>query len=348
MKKNWQRIVDWELWPFYLIYAPLVFIWGYYFLKAKRFWFFAPVNPSLDFSGFEGETKKEMFEQLNKDIYPNTIYINPQTNFESILQQMQQAGLKFPVAVKPDIGTHGLCFRKIDNEEQLKKYHTTLPVEYVLQDMIEWPIELSIFYVRYPNEAKGNVTGFISKEYLQVVGDGKSTLKQLIEEHPRARFRLEEMENKHRSKLNNIIPKNEHFFLSITGNHNRGAKFINLYKEIDNDLVDVFDHISNHTKHFYYGRYDVKTTSIEDLKKGKNISVLEFNGVGAEPNHIYDCNMTYFQALKVIATHWGHMYKIGKLNNEQGVPYINFIQGWKHLRKAKAFYQILEKYDLEC
>lgn len=348
MKRTWQRITDWELWPFYLIYTPLVLVWGYYVVRAKRFWFFAPVNPSLDFSGFEGETKKEMFEQLSKDVYPNTIYISPAMPFGKVLQQMEEAGLQFPIAVKPDIGTKGLCFRKIDNEEQLLKYHQTLPVDYVLQDMIEWPVELSVFYVRYPNAPKGEVTGFIAKEYLHVVGNGQSTLLQLMEAHPRASFRLEELTNKHRSSLNNIIPANHTYFLSITGNHNRGAKFINLYKEIDADLVKVFDHISNHTKHFYYGRYDVKTTSIEDLKRGKNIAVLEFNGVGAEPNHIYDCNMNYFQALKVIATHWGHMYRIGKLNNKEGVPYKSFVAGLKHLRKAKAFYQRLEHYDSIC
>ena len=32
--------------------------------------------------------------------------------------------------------------------------------------------------------------------------------------------------------------------------------------------------------------------SIEDLKNGKNFSILEFNGCGAEPNHIYDASMT--------------------------------------------------------
>lgn len=348
MKKIWQRFTDWELWPFYLIYTPLVFVWAYYVVKSKHFWFFSPVNPTLDFSGFEGETKKEMFEQLDKAVYPNSIYIKPKQDFAMVLQQIKDANLNFPLAVKPDIGTKGLCFRKIENEHQLQKYHEALPIEYIVQTMIEWPVELSVFYVRYPNEQKGNVTGFIAKEYLHVVGDGKSTLIQLIENHARAKFRLDELTNKHQSNLKKVIPSNEIYYLSITGNHNRGAKFLNLYKEIDEKLVNVFDKISNHTKHFYYGRYDVKTTSIEELKLGKNISILEFNGVGAEPNHIYDCNMSYFGALSVIAKHWGHMYRIGKLNHAQGVPYIGFIKGWKHLRKAQAFYQLLEQYDKQC
>ena len=49
---------------------------------------------------------------------------------------MKNAGLKFPVAAKPDVGTKGLLFRKIENEEQLKAYHSLLPFTYVIQEMI--------------------------------------------------------------------------------------------------------------------------------------------------------------------------------------------------------------------
>lgn len=348
MKKFWQQHTNWELWSFNIIYAPLIFVWGYYAIRAKRFWFFSPVNPSLDFSGFEGETKQEMFEQLDKEVYPNTIYIKPNETFKTILQRMQDAGLQYPVAVKPDIGTKGLCFRKIENDTQLLAYHKALPVDYLIQDMIEMPMELSVFYVRYPNEPKGRVTGMIAKEYLNVTGNGTSTLMELIENNPKAKNRVEELRKKHKDNLDKIIQANEVYYLSITGNHNRGAKFTNLHQQIDEKLVTVFDGISNHTKNFYYGRYDLKTTSIDDLKEGKNIAVLEFNGVGAEPNHIYDCNMSYWQALKTIANHWKYMYQIGKQNHKKGTPYIGFVKGLKHIKQAKAVYKKLEEYDLYC
>jgi hypothetical protein len=80
-------------------------------------------------------------------------------------------------------------------------------------------------------------------------------------------------------------------------------------------LVSVFDNISHFTDKFYYGRYDIKTTSIEDLKKGKNFQILEFNGCGAEPNHIYDCNMSLRKAYGVILHHWKVLYKISRYNH---------------------------------
>jgi hypothetical protein len=56
-----------------IIYAPLGFLWMYYAIKTRAFWFFSNVNPTLEFSGFEGEPKKEMYDQLPKQLYPNTI-----------------------------------------------------------------------------------------------------------------------------------------------------------------------------------------------------------------------------------------------------------------------------------
>ncbi len=334
------------MWPFYLIYTPLVFVWLYYFLRTKTFWYFSSVNPTLQFSGFEGETKKEMFDQLPKECYPTTIYINPQQSFESVVQKIATAQLKFPMAVKPDIGSKGLCFRKIDNIEQLKKYHTTLPFDYLIQTMIEWPLEVSVFYVRYPNSTTGKVTGFIAKEYMQVKGNGKASLLELIQQHPKAKYRLEELTAKHADHLYDIIAADAIYFLSITGNHNRGAKFINLHNEINESLTKVFDDLSNYSKHFYYGRFDVKAASLEDLKGGKNFSILEFNGTGAEPNHIYDCGMSYFTALNTIATHWKYMYEIGKINHANGVPYVNFSDGKNYLQAAFKRYEELERYDL--
>ncbi|MEI2711631.1 MAG: hypothetical protein V9E96_21855 [Chitinophagaceae bacterium] len=46
-------------------------------MRTKTFWYFSSVNPTLQFSGFEGETKKEMFDQLPIESFPTTIYIKP-------------------------------------------------------------------------------------------------------------------------------------------------------------------------------------------------------------------------------------------------------------------------------
>lgn len=347
MITTWQKITNWERWPFFLIYTPLVFVWVYYAIRARAFWYFSPVNPTLEFSGFEGEGKREMYDLMPARYYPTTIYIKPGLPNTTLINQVKQAQINYPLVVKPDRGMQGILFRIIDTEEQLKQYHSMIPTEYIIQQFVDMPLEFSVFHVRYPGERKGRLTGFILKEYLSVVGDGQSNLLTLIAKNERTRLRLDELKAKHKNKLEQVIPANEKYFLSFAGNHNRGAKFINLHHEIDDKLHQVFDEISYECKTFFYGRYDLKCTSLADLKAGKNISILEFNGTGAEPNHIYDCNLTYPQALKEIARHWEHMYKIGRLNNASGVLYWSFNRGAKYLLRAKKLFKTLRKYDLE-
>jgi hypothetical protein len=300
------------------------------------------------FSGFEGETKSEMFDQLPPEFSPISIYIQPSEKFEVVLCKIKDAGLQFPVAVKPDVGTKGLLFRKIEDAEQLKAYHSLLPFAYVIQQMIMLPLELSIFYVRYPNAEKGIITGLIAKEYLHVSGDGKLSLKQLIENHPKAFMMAEEQKIKHKENLNDIIPANEKYFLNELGNHNRVARFINLKNEIDEQLLSIMDKINLFSKHFYYGRYDIKTTSLEDLKQEKNISILEYNGVGSEPNHIYDIDLTYMQAIRIIAQHWKYMYEIGRINYKKGIRYIPFWKGIKMFRQSRRHTKAMKQLDLQC
>lgn len=340
-----KRITHWELWNFYVLYAPISPIWFWYCLRSGSFWFFSSSNPTITFGGFEGEGKKEMYDQLPPHLVPRTVYILHDLPFEDVIANLEKAGFQYPFIVKPDVGMKGILFRKIDNEEQLRKYHEKIPVEYIVQDLVDLPVEVSVFYYRYPDQRNGVVSGFIHKELLQVKGDGQSNLRQLVEAHPRARYRMEEMEHRHGHRFDRVIPEGEIFYLSYAGNHNRGAHFTNLHQEINAELHQVFDELSHHTRHFYYGRYDIKTTSIEDLKQGRNFLILEYNGCGAEPNHIYDCGMSLWEAYREILRHWKALYRISRYNHRNGTPYWSFMRGWRFLKESRKHFRMLEKFD---
>jgi len=347
MKQNtfFQRLTNWELWPFNVLYFPISFVWFWYCFKARSIWFFSSSNPSITFGGFEGEGKKEMYDQLPLSSFPKTIYILHDSPFEEVIKKVSDEGFSYPFIVKPDVGMKGILFRKIESEEQLRKYHEIIPVEYIVQELIEYPVELSVFYYRHPSDAKGTISGMIQKELLEVFGDGKSTLWELILQHPRAKFRLEEMKHRHEHRLERVLAKDQHFYLSYAGNHNRGARFINLYHLVDEKLLKIFDDFSHYTDKFFYGRYDIKCTSLDDLKEGKNYSILEFNGCGAEPNHIYDAGISIWKAYAEILKHWKVLYQISKYNHKNGTPYWSFKRGWNYLKEAKRHFKMLEKFD---
>lgn len=344
MKKAFQRIINWEQWNFFVLYAPLLPFWLWYCLRSRSFWFFSSSNPTITFGGFEGEGKREMYDQLPLAWIPKTVYLQPHLSLSEGSQRILKAGFSFPFVVKPDVGMKGILFRKIENWSQWEQYHSKMPVDYLIQDLVELPVELSVFYYRHPSAAKGTISGLIAKELLQVRGDGQSTLKQLIQAHPKASLRMEEMNHRHAAQMETVIAEGAVFFLSYAGNHNRGARFTNLHHEIDERLTGLFDEFSRATQ-FYYGRYDIKTLSMEDLKNGKNSIILEFNGCGAEPNHIYDCGMSLWQAYAVLLTHWKALYEISAFNHQNGTPYWSFSKGWNYLKEARRHFRELEQLD---
>ena len=341
-----EKLTNWELWPFKLRYAMITPVWLWYCIRSGSPWFFTSSNPTITFGGFEGEGKKEMYELLPKELYPKTIYIDPSGEFSTVLQKVVEHGFKYPFIVKPDVGMKGLLFRKIDNQKELETYHSKISVEYIIQDLVEYPLEVSVFYYRYPDADRGVISGFIQKDLMDVYGDGQHTLWELIVAHPKARHRLEEMRIKHEASLSKVIPKGERYILTYAANLNRGASFSDLKHMINDDLVSIFDKISKDAS-FYYGRYDIKCASVEDLLKGKNFSILEFNGSGAEPNHVYNTGYSLFGAYKVFLHHWKVLYEISRINRKKGIDHWEFSRGLKFLKDAKKHLEILERSDTE-
>ncbi len=339
------RLTHWETWPYLVKYIPLTPAWLWYCLRSRSFWFFTPSNPTLTFGGFEGESKHEMYLQLPPGSYPRSIYISHSLSIDKAISLFINDNFSFPFAVKPDVGMMGFMFRKIENIEQFKKYHAAMDVDYLLQEFIDYPLEVSVFYYRYPNEPLGHITGFIKKEFLEVKGDGVSTLLKLMQKYPRVKLRLEEMKQKHYTRLNDVIAKGEIYFLSYALNLSRGGKLVSIGHEKDERLLKIFDDLSHHAKHFYYGRYDIKCLSIEHLKQGKKFSILEFNGCGAEPHHIYGNGHTLLQAYRIVLHHWKALYKISRHNHNNGHPYWNHHKGLLFLTKGKRHFRKLRKLD---
>lgn len=345
IKRTIRYITHWEDWHWFAKYMLIFPAWLWLCIKARSFWFFTPSNPTITFGGFIGETKREIYNQLPPLTYPKSIYISPRMSFHELQSRVTSNNYTFPLVVKPDAGMMGLMFRKIESLEQLRQYHAVMPVDYIVQELISYPIEVSVFYYRYPTETRGHITGFLKKEYLEVIGDGKSNLRQLISNCPRAQFRLKELFSKHQSKLNTIVPAGERFPLSHALNLSRGGRLVNLEHEKDEQLIKVFDDLSHYSKHFYYGRYDIKCASIEDLKRGKNFSILEYNGCGAEPHHIYHNGNSLFEACRVLIEHWNLLFRISQFNHEHVARRWGYLDGLRFARKARKHFRKLKDLD---
>jgi hypothetical protein len=345
LRKVFYYLTHWEVWHWFAKYIIIGPAWVWFCIKSRSLWFFTPSNPGITFGGFLGETKRESYKLLPPGSYPKSIFMSPQTNYLEIKNQVLSNGFQFPFVVKPDVGMMGLMFRKIESFDQLRQYHAAMKSNYIVQELADYPLEVSVFYYRLPGKARGHITGFVKKECMTVTGDGKSTLKELILAYPRARYRTKELFVKHEVRLNEVLDDGQTFVLSDALNLSRGGRLVTLAYAIDERLLAVFDNLSHHTN-FLYGRYDIKCQSVEDLRQGKNYTILEYNGCGGEPHHVYGNGNSFFRACRILVDHWRILCEISLRNRAQGLRPWSLMMGAAFLRRSKAYFSELKELDL--
>jgi len=331
---------NWEYYPLYLANIPTVLFWLYFGIRSRSLFYFSTVNPVIETGGVLGESKINIYNRLPKKTYPKTIYVEKKDkSLSSVLNAIKIRGLEFPLIVKPNIGERGFLVEKISSKEKLEKYLEEIAVDFIIQEFIDYPIEISVLYHRFPDAEHGKITSICEKKNLSVIGDGSATVEELMIAYPRARFQVERFRKDYPEKLFNIPSKGEEFELEPIGNHCRGTTFLNGNKYIDTQLEKVFDAIAIQMKGIHYGRFDMKCKSIDLLKKGEGFKILEFNGIASEPAHIYDPSYSTWQAYKDIYKHWKIIFQLSKVQREKGVSAmsisdaINSIRTYRHYMK---------------
>lgn len=322
-KKRFIKIYKWEFWPFWFFYIPVYFYWAYSWIRTRSMFFFSAANPSMEMGGFIDYSKIEIFKQIPPQILPNMVFINTAHEKEDIENILAIKDLTFPLIAKPDKGERGKDVAKIDHLTELKAYLVSAKERVILQEFITHPLEFGIMYYRLPNEERGHITSIVQKEFLTVTGNGKSTVRELMKQSKRASLYEDHVEMSYPEVLEQVPPIGETKLLEPIGNHCRGTVFRNANHLINEQLVDVFDALSKQIDGFYFGRYDIKVTNLEDLYAGKNIILMELNGANSEPAHIYDPNMDIFTAYKHLLGHWRILYKISVQNHKRGVHYMS-------------------------
>lgn len=313
-----KKITNWEYWPAYLFYVPLLPYAFYLAIKARSFGFFSVVNPGMEGSGNGLESKYKTIQLLPSNFCPNTIYVKKGENIQEILPKIIANNIKFPLIVKPDIGFRGLLVTKILDEAELytylQKYNS---INLIIQEFVDYKNECGIFYHIFPGEKTGKITSVTLKKYLTVVGDGHSTLSDLIMTDERAKRYSEYLFEINKNRLHNIPKFNEEVVLNIIGNHCKGTQFIDGNHLINSELTHFLDNLNAKIEGWNYGRIDIKYNNFEELLKGENFKIIEVNGIISEPTHIYDASTgSYFKALKSIKNHWKIIYKIGVINKK--------------------------------
>ena len=328
----WVKVFYYEYWPFWLFFLPLVPYWLYLALRARSLTYFTAANPGIEHSGVFGESKIDILRKIDPKYLPITLFFHAGTDWMNVLEEMGEAGLKFPVIIKPNVGERGSQVEKLENLEGLKSYLENNSESFIIQEFVSYPVELGVFYYRIPGTQERGINSLVMKDFLTVEGDGMSTIRQLILKNERAHLQLESLEFKLGDQLSDILPKGELRLLQPIGNHCLGTKFLSGQHLINEQMVQVFDQIASTIEGFNIGRFDLKVTSLEDLMQRKNIKIMELNGVTSEPAHIYDPKYNLYQAYRDTSKTMKIMYRVSQQNRKLGAKVTPVLEMLKLIR----------------
>ncbi|WP_340064776.1 hypothetical protein [Ascidiimonas aurantiaca] len=316
---EWQERFNWFFYKqrLYLPIIPHIVKLGY---NARNLSFFTAVNPGLKNGGFVNASKYEVLKQIPDKFLPKTLYIDPSRQKEEIITALETNGwYKYPLIAKPDVGERGYGVCKINNVSELIQYRKHAKSFYLLQEFVDMPLEVCILYYRMPGASRGNISSIGFKEFLKVTGNGKNTLYELIVNNTyiKQNINLKQYLKKHASRLHEVPEAGHEVRITDVASRGTGVLFKNYNHLYSEKLVSVFDRISKPVNGFYYGRYDIKVNSFEELQRGENIKILELNGVNGQPIHCYDPEFSKAQFIKEMKKHWDIIYNISTANIEK-------------------------------
>ncbi|MBX7242163.1 MAG: D-alanine--D-alanine ligase [Bacteroidia bacterium] len=324
----WYRIkkkLSWEFAPTWVVYLPFLWYGFYWCIRTRSFTFFTAANPGIENGGLFGESKYEILKKLPPSVVPKSILIeNPaQWTPHDFKNMVLSNGIEWPFILKPDKGERGRGVSKIKNEKDLEEYLNQYSFPLIVQPFVSEKEEYGILYHRFPHQSKGQITSIVVKGFLSVTGDGVSNMESLWLKNPRCLYHWDLLQGIYGSEKHLVLPRGEIKELVSIGNHARGTTFLNGNYLISETLTNTIDQIAQGIPGFYIGRFDLKAANIEAVCRGE-FQVMELNGVGAEPGHIYAPGHPVLKSYSALIRHWHNVAEIARLNYLSGTPKYSF------------------------
>lgn len=334
---RWRRLSNWEFWPFYVTNV-VTFVYVLYtgLVKYRRATLFTLTNPAIKpDSGFIGERKSSIFRGLGQEYVGRWRLVGAASDIQDRLDLlhsfMADHSLDYPIVLKPDAGQRGQGVKICPDLETARQWLEQAERDYLIMEYLPGE-EFGVFYYRLPDQPRGRIFSINRKKLLHVVGDGKSTLEELILRDERAVCMAPMFFENLEADLLDIIPEGQTRQLGQVGTHSRGSLFLDGADLISPELLDRIECIVENYSGFYFGRFDFKAPSEEDLREGKNLKVIELNGLTSEATHIYDPKNSIFYAWKTLIDQWSIAFEIAEANLKKGLqpmPLAEFISHWR-------------------
>ena len=312
--------------PPLLFYVPLAVQWLALGLRHRSLTLPTAANPSIEAGGLLGESKIRCLDLIGPSargwVAAGTVATNDGRWSAGRLEALAAgAGLDFPLVAKPDIGWRGFGVRLVRDTAALQSYLADMPegCGFILQDFVPYAGEAGVFYARHPGQVRGTIFSLALRYFPHVVGDGTSTLDELIARDRRAAWKGNLHRGALRDRLHEVPASGEVVRLALVGSSRVGG----LYKDgralITPALIRRFDAIADAMPGFHFGRFDLRFASADALSHGEDFRIIEVNGAGAEAIHVWDPEMGLGDVYAGLFHQQALMFGIAAANRARGV-----------------------------
>jgi hypothetical protein len=337
-----------EFWPMWAFYPPVMAYAGWLMLRYRGALLPTVANPSFPGGGFFGESKAEILALAMKHVpewaAPFVAVDRPDTTTQDIaaecdaaLAALAQAGIALPVVAKPDLGCRGAGVKLVRSVADLQAYLQAFPrgARLLLQRLVPFEGEAGIFYCRRPGQPEGRIISVTLKYFPYVTGDGRRTLRELIQGDARAGRLSHLYLRRHTARLDEVPAPGEAIRLAFAGSHSRGAIFRNGTHLVTPEMEARFDAIARRLSEFHFGRFDVRFESFAEVQQGRGFTIVEVNGAGAESTHIWDRRTGLLEAWGALMRQYRWLFEIGHANRARGFKAMRLAEFMRGYRREK-------------
>jgi membrane protein DedA with SNARE-associated domain len=333
------RLRHWEFWPAWMFYPPVVLYCLWLGLKYRTLIAPTLANPGIFAGGIVGESKIATLRDMVANspeftaeaaVLAGGTLAERTKSLEAIRRRLQ---FSLPFILKPDVGQRGAGVKLIRSDEQAEVYLNQTSAPLLVQRYAPGPFEIGVFYYKFPNETQGHIFAITEKIFPSLTGDGQSTVAELIWKDKRARFMAKKYLGRLKGRENEVLATGEQLKLVEAGNHAEGCIFRDGMHLLTPALAARIDEISQKLSGFYVGRYDIRFSSIDDLKEGRNFKIVELNGAASEATSIYDARNSLLSAYRTLFRQWDLVFAIGVANRKRGAVPVSVNLLWREWRK---------------
>jgi len=330
-----------EFWPTWALYLPAAPYLLWLSLKHRGPLVFTCMNPGIPHGGgVVGESKMQILSGLECD--PQWIAHarcvdaaeSPDeraAEIDRLVREDERLG-GYPVILKPDEAQRGHGLKLARSKEDVERYCAEMTRRVVVQAFHPGPHEVGVLWARRPTpngpSEGGRIFSITRKVFPAVIGDGASTLERLIWTHPRYRMQAETFLRRYDDAADRVIPNGERFSLAIAGNHSQGTMFRDGADLITPELEARIDEIALSFRGepgpdgapgtLDYGRFDLRYTSDEALRRAEDFVIIELNGTMSESTNMYDPGKPVWWTYAVLFRQWRRMYALGAARRRLG------------------------------